>query len=102
MYSSTHHVYQYLKLNLRDASIVSPVCRILRAVIDPLDVRAHAAVLANRTLLVVIALVRLATVDLRQVLRARVARDCVASGAGDDVALEEHVNGLEWDTWRLC
>ena len=63
--------------------------------------RAHATVLANGTLLIVVVLTRLATDTLRQVLCTRVARDGVASGAGDDVALEEHVDGLERYTWSL-
>lgn len=102
---SCHHkslvCFQRFKHDLRSASIVGPVSCIFRPVVHPLDVRAHAAVLANRTLLIVVVLARIATVDLRQVLCARVARDGVASGAGDDVALEEHVDGLERYAWRL-
>jgi hypothetical protein len=51
--------------------------------------------LANRTLLIVVLIIRLAITTLRQVLSAGVARDGVTSSTGDDVALEEDVDGLE-------
>jgi len=62
-------------------------------------VRAHTVLLANRTLLIVVVLIRLAIAALRQVLCARVARNGVTGGTGDDVALEELVDGLKWDAW---
>ena len=68
--------------------------------IDSLNVRAHTVLLANRTLLIVVVFVRLDIATLREVLCARVARDGVAGGTGDDVALEELVDGLKWYTWR--
>jgi hypothetical protein len=57
--------------------------------------------LANRTLLIVVLLIRLAITTLRQVLSAGEARNGIASGTGDDVALEENVDGLERYTWRI-
>lgn len=63
--------------------------------------RADTVFLANRTLLIVVVIIRLATGTLRKVLCARVARDSVTSGAGDDVALEEFVDGFERYTWKL-
>jgi hypothetical protein len=63
--------------------------------------RAHTVLLANRTLLIVVVLIRLAIAALRQVLCTRVARNGVASSTGDDVALEENVDGLERYTWGL-
>ena len=71
------------------AGIVHSVCRILRPVIDPLDVRAHATVLSHSGILVVvIVLATLVVAALRQVLCARVTRNSVLGGSCDDVAGE--------------
>jgi len=60
--------------------------------------RAHATVFASRRAILLIVPKMFVRVDgsaVRQVLRAREARDGVASGAGDDVAFEQHGDGLE-------
>lgn len=88
-------MYSRALSGLRGTSVVSSVCSILRPVINPLNMRAHTVLLANRTLLIVVLIIRLAITTLRQVLSAGVARDGVTSSTGDDVALEEDVDGLE-------
>jgi hypothetical protein len=61
--------------------------------------RAHAAVLASRKIILII-LIMFVFAALREVLRAGVSGNSVASCAGDNIACEEQVDGFEGDAWK--
>lgn len=102
IYNHITHQYkpQAYKHPSHSTGIIHAIGRVLRLWINPLHMRAHAAVLTSRSVIIVLVMLTLTAIGgLRKVLGARVARDGVAGGSGDDVAVEEQVDRFKWDAW---